>query len=148
MTRLALALIVVAAGSSAAAVTTQDHATTPRAGTVLVPVMSREPELRTSRSFRRRPLPPVSRRSSHRWQWAGLNWAAVARCESSGHWHDNTGNGYYGGLQENLAFWRNYGGLRFASRPDLATEAQQIAVAERGLKVQGRGAWPVCGRFL
>ncbi|MGH8941138.1 MAG: transglycosylase family protein, partial [Actinomycetes bacterium] len=26
-------------------------------------------------------------------------WERLARCESSGRWHINTGNGYYGGLQ-------------------------------------------------
>src|SRR4051794_16299324 len=28
-----------------------------------------------------------------------VNWDAIARCESGGNWHINTGNGYYGGLQ-------------------------------------------------
>jgi hypothetical protein len=28
-------------------------------------------------------------------------WDALAHCESSGNWHINTGNGYYGGLQFN-----------------------------------------------
>jgi hypothetical protein len=27
------------------------------------------------------------------------DWTGVAQCESSGNWHINTGNGYYGGLQ-------------------------------------------------
>jgi hypothetical protein len=44
-----------------------------------------------------------------------------------------------------LTFWRNYGGLRYAPRPDLATKAEQIVVAERGLAVQGVNAWPTCG---
>ncbi len=30
---------------------------------------------------------------------SGLNWDAVANCESGGNWHINTGNGFYGGLQ-------------------------------------------------
>lgn len=75
-------------------------------------------------------------------------WAAVAQCESGGDWSANTGNGYFGGLQENMAFWSNYGGLAYASRPDLASASQQIAVAERGLAVQGWGAWPGCSRLL
>jgi hypothetical protein len=73
-------------------------------------------------------------------------WTRVAACESSGRWATNSGNGYYGGLQEDMNFWRRYGGLAFAPRPDLATPAQQIIVAERGLAVQGPGAWPVCSR--
>ena len=41
-------------------------------------------------------------------------WNKIARCESGGRWHINTGNGYYGGLQFNLATWRSAGGNRFA----------------------------------
>jgi hypothetical protein len=29
-----------------------------------------------------------------------VNWDATANCESSGNWHINTGNGFYGGLPE------------------------------------------------
>jgi hypothetical protein len=73
-------------------------------------------------------------------------WDRLAQCESTGHWAANTGNGYYGGLQMDLPFWRRHGGLQYASRPDLAARAAQIAVAQIGLRVQGPGAWPVCGR--
>ena len=76
------------------------------------------------------------------------NWDAVAQCESSGNWAINTGNGYYGGLQFSQSTWAAFGGTEFASRADLATKAQQIAVAERTLDVQGPGAWPTCGKGL
>jgi|SRR5215469_4652881 len=75
-------------------------------------------------------------------------WARLANCESGGHWAANTGNGYYGGLQEDLVFWRRHGGLQYASRPDLASRAAQIAVAQTGLSIQGWRAWPVCSRRL
>jgi hypothetical protein len=75
-------------------------------------------------------------------------WDRLATCESTQRWSANTGNGYYGGLQEDLVFWRRYGGLEFAARPDLAPRWAQIAVAERGLAVQGWGAWPYCSRRL
>lgn len=71
-------------------------------------------------------------------------WDRVAECESSGDWHINTGNGYYGGLQFTSSTWAGYGGRSYAPRADLATKAQQITVAERVLKSQGPGAWPVC----
>lgn len=71
-------------------------------------------------------------------------WDRVAACESSGNWHINTGNGYFGGLQFTQSTWEAYGGLKYASRADRATKAQQIAVAERVLAGQGPGAWPVC----
>jgi nucleoid-associated protein YgaU len=76
------------------------------------------------------------------------NWDGVARCESSGNWHINTGNGYYGGLQFSYSTWLAYGGGAYARRADLATKAQQIVIAERTLRGQGIGAWPVCGRYL
>lgn len=71
-------------------------------------------------------------------------WDKVAACESSGNWSINTGNGYYGGLQFAQSTWVAYGGQRYAARADLATKAQQIAVAEKVLAGQGPGAWPVC----
>src|SRR5262245_29400983 len=72
-------------------------------------------------------------------------WDRVARCESSGNWAINSGNGYHGGLQFTPATWSAYGGGAYASEAQLATKEQQIAVAERVLTQQGRGAWPVCG---
>ncbi|MER6565575.1 transglycosylase family protein [Streptomyces sp. NPDC001093] len=75
-------------------------------------------------------------------------WDAVAQCESGGNWSINTGNGFYGGLQFTNSTWAAYGGTAYASRADLATKAQQIAVAEKVLAGQGKGAWPVCGTGL
>ncbi len=76
------------------------------------------------------------------------NWGGVAQCESGGNWHINTGNGFYGGLQFTTSTWLGYGGGAYASRADLASEGAQIAIAERVLRGQGIGAWPVCGRHL
>jgi len=75
-------------------------------------------------------------------------WDRLAQCESSGIWSRNSGNGYFGGVQQDMTFWRRYGGLAYAARPDLASRAAQIAVAQRGLSVQGWGAWPSCSRQL
>ncbi|MGC5360602.1 transglycosylase family protein [Streptomyces sp. DT24] len=71
-------------------------------------------------------------------------WEKVAACESTGNWHVNTGNGYFGGLQFTRSTWAAYGGTAYAARADLATRDQQIAVAEKVLKGQGPGAWPAC----
>jgi hypothetical protein len=73
-------------------------------------------------------------------------WDRVAACESSGNWHINTGNGYYGGLQFVQSTWVGYGGRAYASRADLATRAEQIAIAQRVHASQGPGAWPVCSQ--
>ena len=75
-------------------------------------------------------------------------WDQVARCESSGNWAINTGNGYQGGLQFAPSTWSGHGGGQFAPAANLATREQQIAIAEKVLATQGRGAWPVCGRGL
>ncbi|MEV6209981.1 transglycosylase family protein [Kitasatospora sp. NPDC051914] len=71
-------------------------------------------------------------------------WDKVAQCESTGNWHINTGNGFYGGLQFTNSTWSSFGGTAYAARADLATKDQQIAIAEKVLAVQGPGAWPVC----
>ena len=75
-------------------------------------------------------------------------WDSLAECESGGDWAINTGNGYYGGLQFSSDTWLAYGGDAYAPRADLASKGAQIAVAEKVLAAQGRGAWPVCGRNL
>ena len=75
-------------------------------------------------------------------------WDRVAACESGGNWGINTGNGYHGGLQFSQGTWAAHGGGEFATSANQATRDQQIAVAERVLAAQGRGAWPVCGRGL
>jgi hypothetical protein len=75
-------------------------------------------------------------------------WDVVAACESSGNWAINTGNGYQGGLQFAPSTWLGFGGGEFASAAHLATRDEQIAVAEKVLAGQGKGAWPVCGRGL
>ena len=72
----------------------------------------------------------------------GMNWDAVAQCESGGNWHANTGNGVYRGLQFKPGTWSRYGGV---GNPADASREQQIAVANRVLADQGLGAWPKCG---
>jgi Transglycosylase-like domain len=68
-------------------------------------------------------------------------WDRVAACESGGNWSINTGNGYYGGLQFAYGTWLSAGGGRYASRADLATREQQIAIAS----TLPMSSWPICG---
>ncbi|MER6531285.1 transglycosylase family protein [Streptomyces sp. NPDC001508] len=75
-------------------------------------------------------------------------WDTVAQCESGGNWSINTGNGYYGGLQFSASTWAAYGGTQYAGTADRASKSQQIAIAEKVLAGQGKGAWPVCGKGL
>jgi hypothetical protein len=74
---------------------------------------------------------------------SGVDWDAIAQCESGGNWGISTGNGFYGGLQFTLSTWHSNGGV---GNPANASRERQIAVAERVLVSQGIGAWPVCGK--
>jgi LysM repeat protein len=71
-------------------------------------------------------------------------WDKVAICETGGLWSANTDNGFYGGLAITQTTWDEYGGDQYAPRPDLASRAQQITVAERILADLGPDAWPGC----
>ena len=92
------------------------------------------------RPVQKTPAPPLANN--------GLNWDAVANCESGGNWHINTGNGYYGGLQFDSGTWLSNGGGAYAPRADLATREQQIAVATKIYNARGSSPWPVCGAYL
>ena len=75
-------------------------------------------------------------------------WERLAACESSGRWHINSGNGYFGGLQFSGSTWRSFGGGRFARLAHRASKPEQIKVAERVRRHQGWGAWPACSSRL
>jgi hypothetical protein len=75
----------------------------------------------------------------------GNTWDQVAKCETDGSWSANNGDGYYGGLKLSQENWEKYGGLDYATSPDLASRNQQIAVAEKVLDDQGVGVWGTCG---
>ncbi|MDH6220567.1 transglycosylase family protein [Streptomyces pseudovenezuelae] len=75
----------------------------------------------------------------------GTTWDKVANCETGSSWSQNDGTGFYGGLKLSQDDWEQYGGLDYASRPDLASRNQQIAVAEKILDDQGVGAFHTCG---
>jgi hypothetical protein len=70
----------------------------------------------------------------------GICWDCIAECESGGDWSLNTGNGYYGGLQFAPSTWEGAGGLTYAPRADLATRAEQIALAS----TLSLSIWPHC----
>ncbi|MFG2329347.1 transglycosylase family protein [Streptomyces sp. NPDC048604] len=78
----------------------------------------------------------------------GATWDRVAECESGGLWSADFGNGLYGGLQFTQETWDSYGGTEYAARPDLASRAQQIAVAEKALAAQGAKTWATCAAIV
>ena len=76
-------------------------------------------------------------------------WDQVASCE----YQQQLGNQHRQRLSRRAAVphqgtWAAHGGSEYAPSAHLATKDQQIAVAERVLATQGRGAWPVCGHGL
>ncbi|WP_127359858.1 LysM peptidoglycan-binding domain-containing protein [Actinacidiphila soli] len=75
---------------------------------------------------------------------SATTWNAVALCESGGLWSANSGNGFYGGLQITQQTWDEYGGQDYAKRPDLASQNEQITVADHILGSLGADAWPTC----
>lgn len=95
-----------------------------------------------------RSVPPAPSTSVGEAEQAGTAWDRLAHCESRGQWHINTGNGYFGGLQENAQFWASYGNPAYA-RPDLAPKAEQIKAAVKA-RDGGRGysPWPQCAKEL
>ncbi|MFF0437176.1 transglycosylase family protein [Streptomyces sp. NPDC004327] len=70
-------------------------------------------------------------------------WDRVAECESGGAWSANFGNGLYGGLQFTQDSWERHGGLAYAPSADLASRAQQIAIADKALAA-GDTQWATC----
>ncbi|MEU9702021.1 transglycosylase family protein [Streptomyces sp. NPDC047981] len=107
----------------------------------LVPAPAQSAAPTRAAAERRTPAAPAYACAKDQWPWG-----CVAECESSGRWHINTGNGFYGGLQFWQPTWEEHGGLKYARRADLATRQQQIAVAEAVLRTQGWEAWPVCSK--
>jgi uncharacterized protein YabE (DUF348 family) len=76
-------------------------------------------------------------------------WEKLAKCEATGNWSINTGNGYYGGLQFDAGTWKAYGGTDFAPLPHQASAREQMAVASKVRDDRGGyGAWPACSRKL
>jgi hypothetical protein len=68
-------------------------------------------------------------------------WDRIAKCESGGNWHINTGNGYYGGCSSDYSTWLSVGGADFAPRADLASREEQITVANRLYAKRGLQPW-------
>ena len=71
-------------------------------------------------------------------------WDSVARCETGGDWHADTGNGYQGGLQLSPGTWISYGGGQFAPQANEASREQQILVGDRIRAQEGWQAWSGC----
>jgi hypothetical protein len=89
------------------------------------------------------PAPAPAPAASSSGGWTGP-WACIAQHESGGNPAENTGNGFYGGLQFTMSTWQAYGGT---GNPASASIGEQEAVAQRVLAAQGWGAWPNTSRM-
>jgi soluble lytic murein transglycosylase-like protein len=77
---------------------------------------------------------------------AGLDWAALARCESGGNPRAVSPSGRYLGLyQFDLPTWRSVGGRGL---PTQASSAEQTLRAQLLYARRGAQPWPTCGRYL
>ncbi|GHH80077.1 resuscitation-promoting factor RpfB [Streptomyces sulfonofaciens] len=76
----------------------------------------------------------------------GLDWDALARCESGGRADAVDPSGTYGGLyQFDAATWRSLGGRGL---PQNASRAEQTRMAKLLYTRRGASPWPVCGGRL
>lgn len=79
----------------------------------------------------------------------GEVWDRLAKCEATGNWAINSGNGYFGGLQFNKSTWLSNGGGQYAPLPHQASREQQIAIATKVRDARGGySAWPACSSKL
>ncbi len=75
----------------------------------------------------------------------GLNWAALAGCESGGNPRAVNPSGYYGLYQFDVGTWRSVGG---SGMPHHASAGEQTYRAKLLYQSRGRSPWPSCGRLL
>lgn len=76
----------------------------------------------------------------------GLNWAALAACESGGRPNAVSGTGKYHGLyQFSVATWQAVGG---SGLPSQASPDEQTYRAQLLYNKSGAGQWPHCGKNL
>lgn len=80
-------------------------------------------------------------------QPSAAQWAQLRFCEAGGNYATNTGNGYYGAYQMNIAFWQAYGDNPNIL-PSQASPASQDAAAQKAYARRGSSPWPLCGRYL
>lgn len=91
------------------------------------------------------PVVRVSRSTVRASVGDGLNWDALARCESGGNPRAYNPAGYYGLYQFTIGTWHGVGGEGVPSNAsaDEQTYRAQLLYARRG-----SSPWPACGHFL
>lgn len=95
-------------------------------------------------STRRYKLPSRRYHAPHPARASG-RWERLRRCESSGNYQTDTGNGFGGAYQFTRSSWRAVGG---SGNPAHASRSEQDRRAKALLRLQGPKAWPKCGHYL
>jgi hypothetical protein len=75
----------------------------------------------------------------------GLNWAALARCESGGR-ANATNPPFYGLYQFRLGTWQAVGGTGLPSQASASEQTYRAQLLYK--RSNWRAQWPVCGRYL
>lgn len=92
------------------------------------------------------PVPQTQNVSTSSNSNSGLNWGALAACESGGNASVVSSNGLYHGLyQFDAQTWQSMGGSGVASD---ASAAEQTQRAQQLYDSRGSQPWPVCGARL
>lgn len=111
----------------------------------------RQKPRRTAEELVRRPVSRIVRTGTRQRPGSvagadGLNWAALAACESGGRPGAVDPSGTYGGLyQFDTRTWQSLGG---SGRPQDAPAAEQTYRAKKLYVQRGASPWPHCGRRL
>ena len=79
---------------------------------------------------------------------AGLNWSAVAKCESGGNPRAVNPAGYYGLYQFSPQSWASVGGSGLPSQASAAEQTYRAQLMYNRVNGRWQGQWPNCGRYL
>ena len=95
---------------------------------------------------KQRPVAPAPTFTARKTSVSGLNWSALARCESGGNPRAVGGGGRYFGLyQFTLGTWSRLGG---SGNPIDHPASEQTYRAQLLYQQSGTSPWPTCGRLL
>jgi uncharacterized protein YabE (DUF348 family) len=125
-------------------ITTVDGKTTARKAVKTV-VTSQPVSKVVSVGTKAKPAAPAPATGGNKPSADGLNWAALAECESGGDPTTNTGNGFYGLYQFDEQTWHSVGG---SGLPHENSAGEQTYRAQILYKQRGDSPWPSCGSRL
>ncbi len=105
----------------------------PVEGVLLTHAATQEEQLRAAAAAAAANAAKLARRT-------GVDWDAIAACETGGNWHMQ-GSRFSGGVGFANSTWSGFGGREFAPNAGMASREQQIVVAERVYARYGLSGW-------